>query len=941
MSTFPSIIPRFAAFLRPVLLALLASQAVTSNLHAQAVNLNVALTAGLKAYQDKEYPVAIENLAAIVKATPDGPIENVLYSLGFSYFFQKQNDDAIKTFDLYLKKYPDGVNAGEVHLVLGRLLIGQDGKADIALDHLKKAIAKPELAEEARFLAADAFIKKGDKEKAAQTLENAMKGRASGPSVLRAALQLVDLYISSNELDKAVSMLRKVESSPGYPDVIVTVNHRFVQIGDKHLEARAYSPALIAYSYARPRKQVMTIQAERLVEMRKLKENYDRTIKTAQDAKKPVDPKLEEKAAILTAMIENTDKVLAEVEKLTEYDATLQYRIGRCYFNMERYWPACVAFEVIANENDKSADAPVALFGAVICQWKLGRPDAASALCDSYMLRYPEGKHLEEVADIKSTVLLQKGDLVQAVTFLDQYLKKHPTSTNREKYLLQMANAQFQAGQYDVAAVNFDKLNTDFPNSGNAEEIMYMRGLCDFFRNNYEATIASFQAYERKFPKGQFSGDIRYRRGIILLATKEYDALLTSMRALLADSSAQGFTGQIHTLIADALSATGDNDGAATEYALAVANANGDANVLSYSLEQATMMLRGARRWAELETLWKDFLEKNPNHPMKLRGVAELSKLLTRANKKEEAQKMLAGVALKEIHNVRSEYVEMLLSQLAGTFAPARSVKKDAPKPDFDAQIRLLDDQLKIPDDQHTPIYKARVAFANSELARMMRLPDQNHKFMDEVAATNPQELSPLLLSMAGQYLFDAKEYTKAIPIYTQLRTAFPDSPFSDAAPVGLGRIYLDKKDYIKALAEFEFAINKAAGFSMLKEATFGKAQALQGLGKNDEAKKLYEEIVAAKEWRGVEKAGALYQLGELAAEAGDKGAANGYFQRIYLSHGAFPEYAAKAYIRSAEMLSLDGQHEAALNTYRELLKNAKYAARPEGDIARERTKNR
>ena len=941
MSAFPLLYPRLAAIVRPVLPALLVLLTITSSLHAQTVDLNKALGEGLKAYQNKEYAVAIENLAAIVKATPDGPIENVLYSLGFSYYFQKQTDDALKTFELFLKKYPEGVNAAEVHLILGRMLIAQDGKADVALEHLKKALVKPEFAEEARFLAADAFIKKGDKEKAAQTLEIAMKARASGPSVMRATLQLVDLYISSKELDKAVSMLRKIESSPGYADVIVTVNHRFVQIGDSHLEARAYSPALIAYSYARPRKQVMNIQTERLAEMRKLKEKFDRDIKTAQDAKKPVDPKLEEKAAMLTAMIENTVKVLAELEKLTEYDSTLQYRIGRCYFNMERYWPACVAFEVIANENEQSADAPTALFGAVICQWKLGRPDAASQLSDSYLLRYPEGKHIEEVAEVKATVLLQKGDLGKVVAFLEDFLRKHPASPNREKYLLQIANARFQSGQFDSAAGDFDKLKADFPNSANAEEFMYMRGLCDFFRNDYPATIASFQTYERTYPKGQFSADIRYRRGIILLATKEYDALLQSMRGLLQDSAAQGYSGQIHTLIADALSATGSNDEAATEYALAVKTSNGDANVISYALEQATMMLRGSRRWADLENLWKDFLEKNPKHPMALRGVSELSKLQIRAGKKEDAQKMLAEYALTEIHNVRSEYVEMLLSNLANTNAPPRSVKKDAPKPDFDAHARVLAEQLKIPAEAHTPIYLARVAFAKSELARMMREPEQNHKYLEEVAATNPQELSPILLSMAGQYLFDTKAYDKAIPIYTQLRNAFPDSPFSDAAPVGLGRIYLNKKDYIKALAEFDFALNKSSGFSMMKEATFGKAQALQGQGKNPEAKKLYEEIVAAKEWRGIEKAGALFQLGELAAEAGDKGAANAYFQRIYLSHGAFPEYAAKAYIRSADMLSLDGQHEAALNTCREMLKNPKYASLPEAEEARNRTKNR
>ena len=172
-------------------------------------------------------------------------------------------------------------------------------------------------------------------------------------------------------------MLDRLETSAGYADVIVTVNHRFVQIGDKHLEAKEYASALAAYSNVRPRAQVLAIQTKRLVAMRSLKEDFDKRIAAATKTKQPLPRGTEDKAAMLTAMIESTDKVLGEVRGLTEYDATLQYRIGRCYFNMDRYWPASVAFEAVASGNPESTDAPTSLFGAVICQYKLGRSAAA------------------------------------------------------------------------------------------------------------------------------------------------------------------------------------------------------------------------------------------------------------------------------------------------------------------------------------------------------------------------------------------------------------------------------------------------------------------------------------------------------------------------------------------------------------------------------------
>jgi TolA-binding protein len=186
---------------------------------------------------------------------------------------------------------------------------------------------------------------------------------------------------------------------------------------------------------------------------------------------------------------------------------------------------------------------------------------------------------------------------------------------------------------------------------------------------------------------------------------------------------------------------------------------------------------------------------------------------------------------------------------------------------------------------------------------------------------------------MVAQHLFDKGDYDKAAPLYERLRDAFPQSAFSDSAPVGLGRIALARKEYDEAIKQFDLAINRAGSDETLKQATFGKGQALRLQKKRDEAKKLFEEIVAAKNWRGLEKAGALYELGEIESEAGDKGAAHAYFQRVYLSHGAYPQFAIKSYLRAADMLRSVGKQDEAKATMRELIR--KYPDSEEAKKAR------
>jgi TolA-binding protein len=886
----------------------------------------------------KNWAVAIENLSTIFKAKPNETSQGVLYTLGYAYFFNVNYEEAAKTFEAYLKKYPDAEFASEVHLTLGRALLQLDGKAEEALGHLTKAAEKPEFAEEARFLAADAYIAKGDLEKAAQTLKNAMAGKSSGVGLLRAALKLVDLYIDGSKLAEAMKLLQDLERNPGYPDIIVVVNNRFVKIGDLHLEAKAYADALEAYSNARPRTQVIAVQVDRLAQSKKRKEELEKRIANLNKAKQPLPRNIEESVATLGGMIESTEKVLGELRGLDTYDATIQYRIGRCYFNMERFWPSSVAFEVVADENPKSEDAATSLFGAMISQWRLGRLDASGVLAKRYLDGHPDGKQFETVAELNATLLLQSRKFDEAESFISGFLEKNPQSPIRQKMMTFLANSRFENQKYDQAAADYDQLMKEFGGSGEYQEYFYRRTLCDFLRNKYEETVSGFDSYEKNFPDGDFLADIRYRRGIIQLALKDYDHLIPSMKSLLEDEDAKGFLGQIHTLLGDAYQNRGTQDGdleaSGTHFKLAVDNANGDRSVLEYALEQATNILRGARRWDDLEALWKKFLKDNPEHPMTLRGVSELSKLLQRANKKEEARKMLSEHILKDIQNPRSEYVEMLISQLAGMHVPPRSVKKDAPKPDIEALEEALAKDLEIPEADKTPAYVARVLFAKSELDRMMRDQARSERSLGAIANTaNPIDLGPVLLSMVGQYLFEKGEYDKAVPLFERLRDAFPDSPFSDAAPVGLGKIALARKEYPEAEKQFDIGINRAAGDQTLKEATFGKAQALRALKRREDAKKLFNQVITTKGWRGVELAGSNFELGEIESESGNKGTAHAYFQRVYLSYGAFPQYAIKAYLRAADMLRMEGKHDEAKKTLQELIR--KHPDSPEAKKAR------
>src|SRR5438270_7483207 len=164
-----------------------------------------------------------------------------------------------------------------------------------------------------------------------------------------------------------------------------------------------------------------------------------------------------------------------------------------------------------------------------------------------------------------------------------------------------------------------------------------------------------------------------------------------------------------------------------------------------------------------------------------------------------------------------------------------------------------------------------------------------------------------------------------------------PKSEMLDFAYNGFGDIASQKNDLRAALRYYSDGTDKIAASQKLKDLTVGKARTLLAMGKLDEAKKVFEQVAAVREWRGESTAFSVYSLGEIEAKRERWAEANAYFQRVYVGYQKFLPWVAKAYIRSGESFEKMGKTQEAANTYRELLRNEKLAGFTEAQEARKR----
>ena len=174
----------------------------------------------------------------------------------------------------------------------------------------------------------------------------------------------------------------------------------------------------------------------------------------------------------------------------------------------------------------------------------------------------------------------------------------------------------------------------------------------------------------------------------------------------------------------------------------------------------------------------------------------------------DEAKQLAADTIKKYIDDPNRDAVEQLITQLAQL-----CVKKK--KPAGEETVAAPPRQRSIPapssiacsrpnGGNESATAKARILFAKAELARLRRQPAEEEKNLAQIATGfKPEDLSPLLLGEAGDYLLSKGKFDQAEGFYQRLINDFPKSQMVDFAYNGLGEIAYEKKDYPKALKYF------------------------------------------------------------------------------------------------------------------------------------------
>ncbi len=866
------------------------------------------MNAGLALFQEGKYQEALSKIAEVEKNLSGKPFPQVLFVKGASYFNLNDYPNAITALEAYQTSFADGDYINPVRMALGRSYINK-GEPDKGIEVLKGLVTSaPAMKAEAGLFVAEALKKQGKNDEAISILNSVLADGTRSAEGIQAAMMCADLYVAKGELDKAGELMEKVKGFATGGDNVAQMNNIYLKLGDQMLEKKSFREALGAYQLVRRKSEISRIQKEVIAKIEESLKN---------PGKGPIRGTKEE----LEEKLKTNNSLLEELEKRSDYDASLYYRLGRCYFEMNRFWESILAFEVITKEFKEFPQRDRCMFGMIIANAQLKRVSAARKLCEKYISDFPDGADLGTVSEMFGMLAYENGQLSEAVDAFNKAEGFPKAEKERLRFL--RGNVLFEMQRFDDARTTFELLVNEFPQSPYKDDAMYRVALSYFYQNDSINVSKAIKAYLKENPKGQYVIDARYRLAFIKFQARETDDAMKDLESIVADAPNDQNIGQVYALLGDGYNQKLEYDKALENFAQAVDKAKSD-DVLSYAMDQATDLYAGEGKWKELGDMWEKYLKTHKdNEEQELKAVLWISRARVKENKLDEAKNLLATAIKPKIPNPANEQVEGLIQQLVSLVAPKRRARPTtaaaaapaadgaakpadaapppAPVVTFEDVEKQLETLLTPPEAAMNGTAQMRILFAKAWLAKVMREPEKSEKlFTIIIEVAKAEDLSPMLLATVGDNARKKGDLDKATSCYNRLNEFFKDTEYADGAAVGLAEIAFEKNDYDKALELFRKAMVEYEGSSRLLDATRGEARTLYKLKKYDESKKIYENILNTKEWRGEAHAEALLMQGEMLYDQQKWGEAIPFYQRVFIAHQKWKPIMAKAYVQCA-----------------------------------------
>ena len=648
-----------------------------------------------------KFDVALQKIGAIHTKTNNRDYEMVMFLEGACHFNLKQYDQAIKFFEDFIKKFPDSGSLKDAKMALGESFL-LAGKGEEGVAALKEAAKDEDLFERAGLMIASYYKKEGKPEEALPILEKLISGLQGAPTQeqQQAILMASDVYLTKGETEKAQAIMEKLNIGANADDTVVQRNQMALKIGDEMLEQKRYGEALRAYQNVRRHSELLRLQKQRVARIGQ----WVTTLSTPNNRGVNFMGRMLTKDEAV-AMQEQNQKLFTEIEEAKDYDAGLYYRLGQCFYEMQRYYESMLAFSKLYADYKEYKDRDRCLFGMIVCNVALERFTRAMEQCEKYMTEFPQGANYPAVTSMLADIAVKSGDSKKAKETIRIALEQKDADKEQLNFMLGVVCFDLQ--DFDEARVAMQSVMAEKNDkSPFKDSAMYYVALSYFFQNDSVKFLDAANAYLAANPKGDYVVDCKYRMAFIKLQagkTGQKGGDLAGAREILEglvkDNENDPNIGQVWSLLGDIYAEASDPAGQINyadktleAYRKAVEKAK-TPDVLKYAMDAAQGLMQEREMWPEIIQMWTTYYNANAGKTEALTAIhyiaiarERVASRLSKEGKFDEAKKMrsearelVAKETLPHLGNPSNEQVEVLIQQLVTMMVPKKRPRASAP----------------------------------------------------------------------------------------------------------------------------------------------------------------------------------------------------------------------------------------------------------------------
>ncbi len=386
---------RLAIFLAGVCAAALLAAPVGAQEAAPDDSPEALYQSGMSRFFAGDYENSVQFLEQLVRVFGQEPelrtqIDLAMYAHACALFNLGRSADAIKAFEAYIAQYPESKFADEAMFRIGsaQQQLEEYELAVAAYQKLRSSYPLSAYAEDALYQTGICRLIQEQSSLAAAAFRDFMQLYPNSPLWGQAGAFCARATFDEGKGVEAIALLETIEKRPRTWSVITYCNFLAFEIGDFMFDDTEYEQALKAYRRVKTRRALLGHM-----------QTYVRSLETAMASIQSARPdarnlrsRFQEERRIAGELAQ-AKEMSAKLEALPDYDANLYHRIGRCFFNTDRFWEARAAFTRVVGIAQDETIREAGHFDLILAISRLRRFDDLVIEADRYLSTYdPQGK---------------------------------------------------------------------------------------------------------------------------------------------------------------------------------------------------------------------------------------------------------------------------------------------------------------------------------------------------------------------------------------------------------------------------------------------------------------------------------------------------------------------------------------------------------------------